>query len=100
MGLAPAWGRAWSSQGAAYCYIGSSGWIGVSSAAPIVDAAQRIITFHHARQRLCPHGRDAGTAGGADWAWRLLADHDVDGCGRRGPSPRRQRPALSALSAG
>lgn len=65
--------------GAAYCYIGSSGWIGVSSAQPIVDAAQRIITFHHAlANAYAPMGVMQAAGGARDWAWRLLADHDVD----------------------
>src|SRR5690606_23605363 len=33
--------------GSAYCVIGTSAWVSVSTLAPLVDPQQRIMTFHH-----------------------------------------------------
>jgi sugar (pentulose or hexulose) kinase len=51
--------------GAAYCVIGTSAWISVSTLAPVPDAQQRTMTFHHVHpQRYAPMGVQQ-MAGGA-----------------------------------
>lgn len=59
--------------GQAYCYIGSSAWISVSSTQPIRDPAQRSFTFHHLHpERYAPMGTMQAAGGARDWAWSLL----------------------------
>jgi len=65
--------------GDAYCYIGSSAWISVSTLAPVRDPAQRTFTFHHLHpERYAPMGTMQAAGGARDWAWRLLADADLN----------------------
>lgn len=65
--------------GDAYCYIGSSAWISVSTLQPVRDPAQRTFTFHHLHpQRYAPMGTMQAAGGARDWAWRLLADAELD----------------------
>lgn len=61
--------------GEAYCYIGSSAWISISSAQPVLDPQQRTFTFHHLHpERYCPMGTMQAAGGARDWAWQLLTD--------------------------
>ena len=65
--------------GAAYCYIGSSAWISISSAQPVLDPEQRTFTFHHLHpERYCPMGTMQAAGGARDWAWQQLADGGID----------------------
>ena len=65
--------------GDCYCYIGSSAWISIASAAPVPDPRQRTVTFHHIHpQRYAPMGTIQAAGGARDWAWRLLHDGDLD----------------------
>ncbi len=65
--------------GDAYCYIGSSAWISISTAHPLLDAAQRTFTFHHLHpERFAPMGTMQAAGGARDWAWNLLADAGLD----------------------
>lgn len=60
--------------GEAYCYIGSSAWISVSTLAPVVDPQQRTFTFHHLHpERYAPMGTMQAAGGARDWAWQQLA---------------------------
>ena len=59
--------------GDAYCYIGASAWISMSSSRPVLDPQQRTFTFHHLHpERYCPMGTMQAAGGARDWAWRLL----------------------------
>ncbi|RIK55761.1 MAG: xylulokinase [Chloroflexi bacterium] len=59
--------------GAAYCSVGSSAWVSVSSLAPVLDPQERSFTFHHLHpQRYSPMGTMQAAGGARDWAWRLL----------------------------
>ncbi|MEZ4866733.1 MAG: xylulokinase [Caldilineaceae bacterium] len=65
--------------GDAYCYIGSSAWISISTRQPILDPAQRTFTFHHLHpQRYAPMGTMQAAGGARDWVWQLLADPTLD----------------------
>ncbi|MDQ3250397.1 MAG: FGGY family carbohydrate kinase, partial [Chloroflexota bacterium] len=65
--------------GQAYCYIGSSAWISISSAQPVLDPQQRTFTFHHLHpQRYCPMGTMQAAGGARDWAWQQLAEAGLD----------------------
>lgn len=65
--------------GDAYCYIGSSAWISVSTLQPVRDPAQRTFTFHHLHPaRYAPMGTMQAAGGARDWAWRLLAEEGLD----------------------
>ena len=64
--------------GDAYCYIGSSAWISVSTRQPVIDPEQRTFTFHHLHpDRYAPMGTMQAAGGARDWAWQQLATtHD------------------------
>ncbi len=65
--------------GAAYCVIGTSAWISVSTLEPVPDPQQRTMTFHHVHpQRYAPMGVMQLAGGAREWAWRALADGDRD----------------------
>jgi xylulokinase len=65
--------------GQAYCYIGSSSWISISSQQPILDPRQRTFTFHHLHpDRYCPMGTMQAAGGARDWAWKLLSGQGAD----------------------
>ncbi|HRA66435.1 MAG TPA: xylulokinase, partial [Caldilinea sp.] len=65
--------------GSAYCVIGTSAWISVSTLAPISDPQQRTMTFHHVHpQRYAPMGVMQLAGGAREWAWQALADGDLD----------------------
>ncbi|MEZ4622305.1 MAG: FGGY-family carbohydrate kinase [Caldilineaceae bacterium] len=66
--------------GQAYCYIGSSSWIGISTAQPLLDPDQRTFTFHHLHpERYTPTGTMQSGGGARDWAWHVLQDdQDLD----------------------
>lgn len=65
--------------GAAYCNWGSSAWISVSSEEPVLDSAQRTITFHHVHpEYYCPMGVMQAAGGARDWAWQTLAGTTVE----------------------
>lgn len=59
--------------GEAYCYIGTSAWVSISSDAPVIDPAARTVTFHHLHPaRYAPMGTMQSAGGARDWAWALL----------------------------
>ncbi|MFN8469446.1 MAG: xylulokinase [Caldilineaceae bacterium] len=59
--------------GSAYCVIGTSAWISISTLAPLPDARQRTMTFHHVHpQRYAPMGVQQMAGGARDWAWQAL----------------------------
>lgn len=63
--------------GEAYCYIGSSAWISVSTLQPVIDPEQRTFTFHHLHpERYAPMGTMQAAGGARDWAWQQLATAD------------------------
>ena len=65
--------------GDAYCYIGSSAWISISTLQPVRDPAQRTFTFHHLHpERYAPMGTMQAAGGARDWAWRLLQEAELD----------------------
>jgi len=65
--------------GSAYCVIGTSAWISVSTLAPVPDPQQRTMTFHHVHpQRYAPMGVMQLAGGAREWAWQALADGDLD----------------------
>ena len=65
--------------GDAYLNIGSSAWISIASSAPVLDALERTVTFHHVHpDRYCPMGTMQSAGGAREWAWRLLHDGDLD----------------------
>ncbi len=65
--------------GSAYCVIGTSAWISVSTLAPAPDPQQRTMTFHHVHpERYAPMGVMQLAGGAREWAWRALADGDLD----------------------
>jgi xylulokinase len=65
--------------GSAYCYIGSSSWISVSSVAPVIDPQARTFTFHHLHpERYCPMGTMQAAGGAREWAWALLRNESMD----------------------
>lgn len=66
--------------GEAYCNIGSSAWISIASAAPVLDPQQRTVTFHHLHpERYCPMGTMQAAGGARDWSRRVLqGDGDLD----------------------
>lgn len=60
--------------GSAYCVIGTSAWISVSTPTPIPDPLQRTMTFHHVHpERYAPMGVQQLAGGAREWAWRTLA---------------------------
>ncbi len=60
--------------GSAYCVIGTSAWISVSTTAPVPDPQQRTMTFHHVHpERYAPMGVQQLAGGAREWAWRTLA---------------------------
>ena len=64
--------------GDAYCYIGSSAWISISSTQPVLDPQQRTFTFHHLHpDRYCPMGTMQAAGGARDWAWGVLGDREL-----------------------
>ena len=66
--------------GDAYCYIGSSAWISISSAQPVLDPQQRTFTFHHLHpERYCPMGTMQAAGGARDWAWEVLGGQGAGG---------------------
>lgn len=68
--------------GDAYCYIGSSSWISISSAQPVLDPQQRTFTFHHLHpERYCPMGTMQAAGGARDWAWQVLGEQGTGGQG-------------------
>lgn len=65
--------------GEAYCYIGTSSWLSISSDAPVIDPAARTVTFHHLHPtRYCPMGTMQAAGGARDWAWALLREAGGD----------------------
>lgn len=65
--------------GSAYCVIGTSAWISVSTLAPAPDPQQRTMTFHHVHpERYAPMGVMQLAGGAREWAWKALADGDLD----------------------
>lgn len=65
--------------GQAYCYIGTSAWISISSDNPIIDPAQRTVTFCHLHpERYNPMGTMQAAGGARDWAWGLLRQSGID----------------------
>ena len=65
--------------GAAYCVIGTSAWISVSTLAPAPDPQPRTMTFHHVHpERYAPMGVMQLAGGAREWAWKALADGDLD----------------------
>ncbi len=60
--------------GDAYGYIGTSSWISISAAAPVIDPQARTFTFHHLHpQRYAPMGTMQAAGGARDWAWQQLS---------------------------
>ncbi len=60
--------------GAAYCVIGTSAWISVSTLEPLLDPRQRTMTFHHVHpDRYAPMGVQQLAGGARAWAWNALA---------------------------
>jgi xylulokinase len=71
--------------GAAYCYIGSSSWISVSTAQPLLDPQQRTFTFCHLHpERYAPMGTMQAAGGARDWAWGVLRGEGGAGVEDRG----------------
>jgi len=65
--------------GSAYCVIGTSAWISVSTLAPVPDPRQRTMTFHHVHpQRYAPMGVQQLAGGAREWAWKALAGDGID----------------------
>lgn len=65
--------------GSAYCVIGTSAWISVSTLAPVPDPQQRTMTFHHVHpQRYAPMGVMQLAGGAREWAWKALAGDALD----------------------
>lgn len=68
--------------GGAYCVIGTSAWISVTTNEPVPDPQQRTMTFHHVHpERYAPMGVQQLAGGAREWAWRTLAangDLDLD----------------------
>lgn len=65
--------------GEAYCYIGTSAWISISNDTPIIDPAQRTVTFAHLHPaRYSPMGTMQAAGGARDWAWGLLRQSGID----------------------
>ncbi|BAM01256.1 MULTISPECIES: xylulokinase [Caldilinea] len=65
--------------GSAYCVIGTSAWISVSTLTPVPDPQQRTMTFHHVHpERYAPMGVMQLAGGAREWAWKALADGDLD----------------------
>ncbi len=61
--------------GDAYCYIGSSAWIGLASDVPMLDPQMRIAVFHHLHPRLfAPTGSMQSAGGARDWFIHVLGD--------------------------
>ena len=59
----------------AYCYIGSSAWIGLASDVPMLDPQMRIAIFHHLHPRLfAPTGSMQSAGGARDWFIHVLGD--------------------------
>jgi xylulokinase len=59
--------------GSAYCVIGTSAWISISTLAPLPDPWQRTMTFHHLHpQRYAPMGVQQMAGGAREWAWKAL----------------------------
>lgn len=66
--------------GSAYCVIGTSAWISISTLAPLPDARQRTMTFHHVHpQRYAPMGVQQMAGGAREWAWQALEGNKVTG---------------------
>jgi xylulokinase len=65
--------------GDAYCNIGASAWISIASMQPVIDPAQRTVTFHHIHaERYCPMGTMQAAGGARQWAWEMLSDGVLD----------------------
>ena len=65
--------------GGAYCCIGTSSWISVSSITPVLDPQARTFTFHHLHpERYCPMGTMQTGGGARDWAWALLQNGGME----------------------
>ncbi|MEZ4556099.1 MAG: FGGY family carbohydrate kinase [Caldilineaceae bacterium] len=65
--------------GAAYCVIGTSAWISVSTLEPVPDPQQRTMTFHHVHpERYAPMGVMQLAGGAREWAWQALGDGELD----------------------
>jgi xylulokinase len=65
--------------GAAYCVLGTSAWISVSTLAPVPDPQQRTMTFHHVHpERYAPMGVQQLAGGAREWAWKALTGAAVD----------------------
>jgi xylulokinase len=63
--------------GSAYCVIGTSAWVSVSTLAPVPDPLQRTMTFHHVHpERYAPMGVQQLAGGAREWAWKALAGGD------------------------
>jgi xylulokinase len=68
--------------GSAYCVIGTSAWISISTLAPLPDPLQRTMTFHHVHpQRYAPMGVQQMAGGAREWAWQALAGSDLTSAG-------------------
>jgi len=66
------------SEGAAYCYLGSSSWISYASHEPLYDPEQRTFTFAHLDPTLFFPTGTMQTAGAAyDWLGRVLCESDA-----------------------
>jgi xylulokinase len=66
--------------GSAYCVIGTSAWISISTLAPLPDPQQRTMTFHHVHpQRYAPMGVQQMAGGAREWAWQALGGAGADG---------------------
>ncbi len=61
--------------GDAYCYIGSSSWIGFASDAPVFDPQMRTCTFHHLHPQLfAPMGTMQAAGGARDWLLQHMGE--------------------------
>lgn len=71
-------GAAAVAAGDAYTYIGSSAWMALSTAAPLLDPAQRTITMAHLDPELYFALGNMQSAGGAyDWLANLLTEEGL-----------------------
>jgi xylulokinase len=65
--------------GTAYCVVGTSAWISVSTLAPVPDPLQRTMTFHHVHpERYALMGVMQLAGGAREWAWKVLSDGQLD----------------------
>ncbi|MEZ4718424.1 MAG: FGGY-family carbohydrate kinase [Caldilineaceae bacterium] len=88
--------------GAAYCVIGTSAWISVSTLEPVPDPQQRTMTFHHVHpERYAPMGVMQLAGGAREWGWQALGDGELDlDQAAAARTSRGRRPHLFALSHG